>query len=72
MLDLLTQDTRVVLYPLDLAIITQSIDLSPINEMHDRQIVSTVKILEEQGEQVALLTCDRNISASNLVAIVWA
>jgi PIN domain nuclease of toxin-antitoxin system len=71
LLDSIAQDTRVVLYPLDWGIITQSIDLSSINEMHDRQIVSTAKILEAQGEQVALLTCDRNITASNLVTIVW-
>ena len=31
LLDLIAQDARVVLYPLDLAIITQSIDLSPID-----------------------------------------
>jgi PIN domain nuclease of toxin-antitoxin system len=71
LLDLIAQDSRVVLYPLDLDIITQSIDLISINEMHDRQIVSTAKILEAQGEQVALLTCDRNIMASSLVTIVW-
>jgi PIN domain nuclease of toxin-antitoxin system len=72
LLDLIAQDTRVVLCPLDLDIITQSIDLIAINEMHDRQIVSTVKNLEAQGEQVALLTCDCNITESNQVSIVWA
>jgi hypothetical protein len=71
LLDLIAQDTRVVLYPLDLEIVTQSIDLSSINEMHDRQIVSTAKILEEQGQQASLLTCDQNITTSNLVRIVW-
>jgi PIN domain nuclease of toxin-antitoxin system len=71
LLDLIAQDSRVVLHPLDWGIIAQSIGLSPINEMHDRQIVSTAKILEVQGEQVALLTCDQNITASNVVTIVW-
>jgi hypothetical protein len=71
-LDLIAQDARVVLYPLDFAIITQSIGLISINEMHDREIVSTAKILEAQGEHVALLTCDQNITASNVVTIIWA
>ncbi|NJM74587.1 MAG: type II toxin-antitoxin system VapC family toxin [Acaryochloridaceae cyanobacterium RU_4_10] len=71
LLDSIAQDARVVLYPLDLGIIAQSMDLSSINEMHDRQIVATAKVLETQGKRVALLTCDRNITASNLVAIVW-
>jgi PIN domain nuclease of toxin-antitoxin system len=72
LLDLIAQDARVVLCPLDLDIITQSIDLISINEMHDRQIVSTAKKLEAQGEQVALLTCDQNITTSNVVTIIWA
>jgi PIN domain nuclease of toxin-antitoxin system len=72
LLDLIAQDARVVLCPLDLDVITQSIDLISINEMHDRQIVSTAKKLEVQGEQVALLTCDQNITASNVVTIIWA
>ena len=71
LLDLIAQDARVVLCPLDLDVITQSIDLISINKMHDRQIVSTAKKLEAQGEQVALLTCDQNITASNVVTIIW-
>jgi PIN domain nuclease of toxin-antitoxin system len=72
LLDLIAQDARVVLCPLDLDVITQSIDLISINEMHDHQIVSTAKKMEAQGEQVALLTCDQNITASNVVTIIWA
>jgi PIN domain nuclease of toxin-antitoxin system len=62
---------RVVIYPLDRAIIEQTVQLSAINEMHDRQIVATALLIQAQGEQVALLTCDQNITATNLVAIVW-
>lgn len=72
LLDLIAQDSRVVLYPLNLDIITQSINLISINEMHDHQIVSTAKMLEAQGEQVALLTGDQNITVSSLVSVVWA
>jgi hypothetical protein len=45
--------------------------LSAINEMHDRQIVATALVLAGKGDVVYLLTCDQNITASALVAIVW-
>jgi hypothetical protein len=65
------QDKRVSIYPRDADVIEKSINLTSINEMHDRQIVSTALVIEEQGEQLALLTCDQNICAANLVRIVW-
>jgi len=40
--------------------------LLSITEMHDRLIVATAIVLENQGETVGLLTCDRNITASGL------
>ena len=45
--------------------------LTSINEMHDRQIVSTALVIEGQGNQVALLSCDQNICDADLVRIVW-
>ena len=39
--------------------------------MHDRQIVATAMILQNQGETLALLTCDRNITASGVISIIW-
>lgn len=51
--------------------IEKSVNLTSINEMHDRQIVSTALVIEEQGNQVTLLSCDQNICAENLVGIVW-
>jgi PIN domain nuclease of toxin-antitoxin system len=71
LLQAISDDVRVVIYPLDRAIIEQTVQLSAINEMHDRQIVATALLIQAQGEQVALLTCDQNITATNLVAIVW-
>jgi hypothetical protein len=63
---------------LDQAVIEQTIQLSAVNEMHDRQIVSTALLIQAlgsacrtQGEQVSLLTCDQNITAASLVTIVW-
>lgn len=71
LLDEVNQDARVVVYPLDKAIIEVTLTLPTILEMHDRQIVATAKYLESQGEMVSLLTCDQNITSSNLVTIVW-
>ncbi len=71
LLNVVSRDTRVMIYPLDQAVIEQTVPLSTINEMHDRQIVSTALVIQAQGEQAALLTCDQNITAANLIAIVW-
>ena len=60
-----------VIYPLDQDIIEMTMSLSTINEMHDRQIAATALVLASKGEIVRLLTCDKNITASALVAIVW-
>jgi PIN domain nuclease of toxin-antitoxin system len=64
-------DPRVVIHPLDQTVVEKTIQLSTINEMHDRQIVATALVIQAQGEQVALVTCDQNITAANLVTIVW-
>ncbi len=71
LLKVLKEDKRIFIYPLDFDVIEKSIELTSINEMHDRQIVSTALVVESKGNQVALLTCDQNIFAANLVAIVW-
>jgi PIN domain nuclease of toxin-antitoxin system len=59
------------IYPLDKAVVQKSVGLSKINEMHDRQIVATALVLEEQGEKATLLTCDKNIVDSGLVTVAW-
>lgn len=64
-------DPRIVVYPLDRAIIEITNTLLTINEMHDRQIVATAIILKNQGKQVSVLTCDRNITESGVVSIAW-
>ena len=71
LLKVVKQDKRVSIYPLDADVIVKSVELISINEMHDRQIVSTALVVEEQGNQVALLSCDQNICAANLVRIIW-
>jgi PIN domain nuclease of toxin-antitoxin system len=64
-------DLRVTIYQIDRSVIEQSSTLSTITEMHDRQIVSTTLMLLYQDEQAALLTCDQNITDSNLAPLIW-
>jgi hypothetical protein len=71
LLNAVNSDPRLVISPLNKAIIQQTLSLSAITEMHDRQIVATALILASQGETVNLLTCDQNITASGLVSICW-
>lgn len=67
----IAKDLRITIYPLDRAVIDKSQVLTLINEMHDRQIVATALVLAEHGEIVALLTHDRDITASNFVPVIW-
>ena len=67
----INSDSRIAVYPLDLTIINQTLSLLTIHEMHDRQIVATAMILQNQGETVALLTCDGNITASDVISVIW-
>ena len=71
LLNAINADPRIVIYPLDKTIIEQSISLLAITEMHDRLIVATAMSLKSRGEKTALLTCDRNITASGLVNLIW-
>ena len=71
LLSAIDADPRVIIYPLDQAVIEQTILFSAIHEMHDRQIVATAIVLQSQGEIITLLTCDQNIEASGLVSIAW-
>ena len=71
LLSAIDADPRVIIYPLDQAVIEQTILFSAIHEMHDRQIVATAIVLQSQGEIITLLTCDQNIKASGLVSIAW-
>ena len=67
----LDSDPRIVVYPLERTIVEKTLTLTTIGEMHDRQIVATALILQEQGETVAILTKDANIIASGVVPVVW-
>lgn len=64
-------DSRLVVVPLDRAILDRSLTLSAISEMHDRLIVATALHLAGAASNVPLLTCDRDITSSGLVPVVW-
>jgi PIN domain nuclease of toxin-antitoxin system len=72
--DLLTAvlgDSRIRIYPLDQTVVERTVVLASINEMHDRQIVATGLVLQDQRQAMTLLTCDRNITASQVISILW-
>ncbi len=64
-------DPRITIAPLDQAVVIETLNLAAINEMHDRQIVATAIVSQNEGNQVALLSCDKNITASGTIAVVW-
>jgi len=71
LLTFVNADPRAYVYPLNKDVIEKTIGLLAIREMHDRQIVATALFIESQGEAVALLTYDQNITASGLLTIIW-
>ena len=62
--DALDNDGRFTIVPLDRTIVERSNGLTAISEMHDRQIVATSLVAQDQGETVDLLTKDGNITVS--------
>ncbi len=71
LLTVINADPRITIYPLDQAVINQTLNILSINEMHDRQIVATTLLLQNQEEKVALLSCDINITESGLITVIW-
>lgn len=67
----LDNDPRITIYPLDRQVIERSNGLTGIDEMHDRQIAAAALVLQDQGETVAVLTKDADITASGLVPVIW-
>lgn len=64
-------DPRLVPVPLDRAILSISLELTSVGEMHDRLIVATALQLASTGQTVTLLTRDENIRVSGLVPVLW-
>jgi PIN domain nuclease of toxin-antitoxin system len=62
--------STIKIYPLDRDILNKTLSITVI-EMHDRQIVATALYLQEQGNEVAILTKDERITDSRLVDTIW-
>ncbi len=67
----LDNDPHWTIVPLGREVIDISQSLIAINEMHDRQIVATALLLARQGNVVALLTHDDDITQARVVPVVW-
>ncbi len=66
-----TSDPRIELYPLTFEVLQQSLTAGTVPEMHDRLIVATTLYLQNLGHQVSLLSTDSQIIGSALVSIIW-
>jgi PIN domain nuclease of toxin-antitoxin system len=64
-----TRNVRV--HPFTLQVLEQILQLPPGLEMHDLQIIATAQVRAARGASVVIVTKDRKISASGLVATVW-
>jgi len=65
-------DPRIVLVPLDRAILELSLALTAISEMHDRQITATaLHLARPLSTRVPVITLDPEITSSGLVPVVW-
>jgi PIN domain nuclease of toxin-antitoxin system len=64
-------DSRIRVLALGQQILDLTLECTAIDEMHDRQIVSTALFVKKRGFDVAILTRDENITASGLVPVIW-
>jgi PIN domain nuclease of toxin-antitoxin system len=64
-------DPRIELQPFNLEILQVSLQARAVPEMHDRLIVATGLALQNQGEQVAILTRDVSITTAALLPVIW-
>ena len=65
-------DPRIEIFTLTTEILTESLPLTSIPEMHDRLIVATGAYLKNLGDDVAILTKDNEIVLSSVLPIVWS
>jgi hypothetical protein len=64
-------DSRIRVLALGQHILGLTLQCTAIDEMHDRQIVSSALFVQKRGFEVAILTRDENITASGLVPVIW-
>jgi PIN domain nuclease of toxin-antitoxin system len=72
LIDGVEADRRVRFIDVSKDIVLDSLLLTALDDLHDKLIVATtLYVAREQGRPAPLLTADRQITASNLVPIVW-
>lgn len=71
LLNRVLNDPRLILQPLNLEILQVSLQARAVPEMHDRLIVAAGLALQNQGEDVAILTRDVSIVTAALLPIIW-
>lgn len=71
LLNRILNDPRLVLQPFDLEILQVSLQARAVPEMHDRLIVAAGLALQNQGENVAILTRDVSITTAALLPVIW-
>ena len=64
-------DPRIEIYPLTEEILTTSLSLTAIPEIHDRLIAATGVYLKNQGETVEILTKDNEIVLASVLQVSW-
>lgn len=64
-------DVRLEIQPFTLEILSVSLQARTVPEMHDRLIVAAGLALQNQGEQVAILTRDVSITTAALLPVIW-
>jgi PIN domain nuclease of toxin-antitoxin system len=71
LVDLLDEDNRWRIIPIDKLTVIISCKLQVITELHDRLIVASTLRLIQEGTPVSLITKDVNISSSGVVPVLW-
>ena len=71
LLEVVVADPRMEIYPLNWQVFQQTLTVTAIPAMHNRQIVATAIHLRMLNHNVSILTKDRTIVAAGLVPVVW-
>ena len=64
-------DPRIEVFPLTEEILSESLALTAIPEIHDRLIVATGVYFQTLGETVEILTKDNEIALSSILTVTW-
>jgi len=64
-------DPRIEVFPLTEEILSESLALTAIPEIHDRLILATGVYFQTLGETVEILTKDNEIALSSILTVTW-